>query len=77
MGVQKQLSGTAAAASPIRLTSGNATNDLSFILDGNEADIVVYRITDEALEGALHVVEGKPGSFTLSTCTFLTICPGP
>ena len=77
MGALKQFSGTAAAVNPIRLASGDATYASMFTLDGNEADIFVYRIADEALESAVHVVDGKPGSFTLSACTFLTICPGP
>ena len=77
MGALKQFSDAAVAASPVQLATRDATNDLMSTLDGNEVDFFVYRIADERLESTTHIVEGKVVSFTLSTCTFLTICPGP
>lgn len=55
-------------------TGTNAMNET--ILDQNEEDLLVYEISDEALEGAVHK-GSQAGNFTLWSCTALTVCPGP
>ena len=51
--------------------------DISLAFEKNEEDIFVCEIADEVVEAAAPNGEGRAASFTLSTCTFLTICPGP
>ncbi len=47
-------------------------------LDQNEEDLLIYVISDEALETSTYPrYEKAAGSFTLWGCTALNYCPGP
>jgi len=42
----------------------------------HENDLLVYEVSDEALEAAVRAGQGNAASFTLGACTGLTVCPG-
>jgi hypothetical protein len=41
----------------------------------SEEDILTYEVSDQALEGAAEVWEGKAASVTLAFCSGLDTCP--
>jgi hypothetical protein len=52
-------------------------NDTSIELDNTEEDqIFAYQASDEALEAAADMGNGKVQNFTHHGCTFTPYCPG-
>ncbi len=49
--------------------------DITIGLDNNEQELLIYMISDEALESIVLTGNGKAGNFTLWACTALTVCP--
>lgn len=44
-------------------------------IDQNEEEILVYEVSDDALEAAAGVGEDKAGNYTLAYCSGLSVCP--
>jgi hypothetical protein len=58
--------------------SGQSTmNDKTRPLDQNEEDLLIYEISDEALETAAYAGNEKAGIFTQWLCTAVYFCPSP
>jgi hypothetical protein len=53
----------------------SAMTDTNKRLDQTEEVILIYEVSDEALEIAASAGEGIAGNFTLGACTGLSICP--
>ena len=51
-------------------------NDTTIEHDRNDTDLLVYEISDEALETAARSGKETAANFTLGACTGLTVCPG-
>jgi hypothetical protein len=51
-------------------------NDITIGLDQNEEDLIMYEISDEALETAAGTGMEKAANYTLGFCTGLSACPG-
>jgi len=45
--------------------------------DRNEEDLLIYEISDDALEAMAGALTEKTGNYTLYFCTQLDLCPGP
>ena len=51
-------------------------NDMTVGLDHTEEELLVYEVSDEALENAAGTGSEK-ANYTLYYCTALNLCPGP
>jgi hypothetical protein len=67
-------------AAQIRGSAENAVKEE--IMDGQSADlqqgkeeVLIYSVSDEALEAAAAILKEQVGSFTLSFCSGLDTCP--
>jgi len=47
------------------------------IHEENEQDMLIFEITDDALESAAYRHDEKANTFTQWVCTALYFCPGP
>jgi hypothetical protein len=46
-------------------------------VDHTNDEILIYEVSDEALETAAHTGSERVGNYTLYYCTALNLCPGP
>jgi len=53
----------------------SAMTDINNRSDRIEDDILTYEVSDEALEIAACVMDGKPAAFTIAMCSGLDSCP--
>ena len=51
-------------------------NDMIIGLEQTE-EVILYEVSDEALESAAGTGGAKAGNYTLFYCTALDLCPGP
>ena len=47
----------------------------SLDLQESKEEVLIYRVSDEALEAAAAILKERVGSFTLSFCSGLDTCP--
>jgi hypothetical protein len=54
-----------------------AMNDMTIGLEQTEEEMLIYEVSDEALESATGTGNEEAGNYTLYFCTALDLCPGP
>jgi len=50
---------------------------IKVIEERNEGDLLIYEVSDDALESMARAPLGAAGNYTLYFCTALDLCPGP